>query len=182
MWHSTAVPRKWTIRALDKDHCVATWDQVLVQVWRLDTPLRTVTELDSITRAFMAEEPRRISSLAIIEATATPPDDAARSALSKFYRELGPQMGAAIVVAEGGGFRSSFVRGVGITLSALAPRALGFKFVGTVREAAVLLGPHVSAGAGAGLVLLENIDELRREISAARGGTSFKASGDAKRL
>ncbi|MGA7122757.1 MAG: hypothetical protein WBY94_21840, partial [Polyangiaceae bacterium] len=108
LWHSAAVPKKWTIRALDKDHCVATWDQVLVQVWRLDTPLRTVTELDSITRAFMAEVPRRISSLAIIEATATPPGDAARSALSKFYRELGPQMGAAIVVAEGGGFRSSF--------------------------------------------------------------------------
>jgi hypothetical protein len=155
---------KWTTQAIDKDHCVATWDRVLIQIWRAETPVEAVIRLDRIAHTFMAAEPRRISSLAIIEATATPPNHVARAALSKFYRELSPEICAAIVVAEGGGFRAAFVRGVGITLSTLAPRALPFKFVGTVTEATALLAPYLST-TGGNKALLDQIAGLRSEYS-----------------
>jgi hypothetical protein len=154
----------WTTEAIDEDHCVATWDRLLIQIWRLEAPVDAVTRLHRIARAFMADRSRRVSSLAIIEPTATPPSQSARAALSKFYREIAPDVGMAIVVPEGGGFRAAFVRGVGITLSTLAPRTLPFKFVGTVADASVLLGPHLSP-AGDTRTLLDQIAGIRRELS-----------------
>jgi hypothetical protein len=153
------------LRALDKDHCIATWDLVLLQIWRLGTSFAAVKNLSEIARSFIEERKgARISSLAIIESTATPPADAVRGALSKFYRELGPEMRAAIVVAEGGGFRAAFVRGVGITLSRLAPRSLPFQFVGSVSEATQLLGPNLSPLAGGAESLQRVIQGVRAQV------------------
>jgi hypothetical protein len=152
------------IRNIDPDHAVATWDCVLLQIWRLDVQAQSVARLEGTARMFMRATPSRISSLAIIEATATPPNQAARAALSKFYRELAGQMLNAIVVPEGSGFRGAFVRGVGVALSALSPRALPFKFVGTVNEAASLVESSLSPQAGGARGLLDRIEQLRREI------------------
>ena len=143
---------------------MATWDRVLLQVWSREAPLEAIQGLKRVASDFIASTPKKISSLAIIERTATPPSDVARTALSKFYREFAPQMNAAIVVAEGGGFRAAFVRGVGVTLSTLAPRALPFKFVGTIEEAATLVTPHLSPVAGGNEALLNQIEELRRQL------------------
>jgi hypothetical protein len=144
---------------------VATWDRVLFQIWRWEVPPASVAELDRIARAFMADRSRPISSLAVIEATATPPSPAARQALSKFYQELASAMTLAVVVPEGSGFRAAFVRGVGLTLSALSPRMLPFKFVGSVDQAALLLAPHLSFAAGGAKALVERVDELRIVLS-----------------
>lgn len=151
-----------SVQDIDEDHCVATWDRILIQIWRGETPVEAVTRLERIAQAFIADRSRRTSSLAIIEPTATPPSQEARAALSKFYRELSPDMGMAIVVPEGGSFRAAFVRGVGITLSTLAPRTLPFKFARTVSEASLLLAPHLSP-AGDASALLDQIALVRTE-------------------
>lgn len=138
---------------------------MLIQIWRLGTTSEAVANLDKVARAFLAEEGVAISSLAIIERTSPPPGDSVRAELSAFYRELAPRMKEQIVVAEGGGFRAAIVRGVGLTLSTLAPRSLPFKFVGTVREATNLIAPHLSPLAGGVEGLERAIEEVRAEFN-----------------
>lgn len=159
----------WKILTLDAHHYIATWDRVLIQVWRGEAMPLGILELGQLTEAFMREEREPISSLAIIEPHATPPSEPARKELSRFYRAFGPRMGVAVVVAEGGSFRAAFVRGVGITLSTLAPRSLPFKFASNVREAANVLAPHLSKLAGGSAGVLSALADLRGAAYAQAG-------------
>lgn len=153
------------VRAFDSDHCIATWQGVLIQVWRGATTPAAVRELKEIARAYIAEEGRPICSIAVIERTSPPPPDALRNQLAEFYRSV--DMNVAVVVAEGGGFRGAIVRGVGLTLSTLAPRSLPFKFVTTVEEATALIAPHLPPGAGGADGLRRIVDEIRGELPQA---------------
>lgn len=154
----------WTIRTFDKNHCIATWDRVLIQVWYLDTTSLAVANLGKIARAFVAETKHPVSSIAIVERTSPGPAESVRAELSEFYKSMSPQLKEAIVVAEGGGFHGALVRGVGITLSMLAPKALPFKFVSSVNEATAIIAPHLSPVAGGALGFQRTIDGLRAEI------------------
>lgn len=159
----------WKILTLDAHHYVATWDRVLIQVWRGEAMPLGILELGQLAESFMREERGPISSLAIIEPFATPPSQPARKELSRFYREFAPRMGAAVVVAEGGSFRAAFVRGVGITLSTLAPRSLPFTFASNVKEAATVLAPHLSHLAGGSAGLQSALADLRGATYARAG-------------
>jgi hypothetical protein len=160
-WHPVSLAADWVVRVEDKDHCVALWDNVLIQVWQFATTPTAVVELDTIARAFIAQLGGPICSIAVIERTSPPPKDDVRALLAKFYRELAPQMSQQIVVADGGGFRGAIVRAVGVTLSALAPRALPFRFVGSVPEATTLVRPHLSPRAGGEAALQRVLGEIR---------------------
>ena len=121
--------------------------------------------MSRVAREFMAEESRPVSYLSIVEASAPPPPDVARQELAKFSRDIVPKMAAAVIVAEGGGFRSAFVRGVGITLTMLMPHRVPFKFAGTVKDGAALIGPHLSPLSGGSVALVRVIEELREQLS-----------------
>jgi hypothetical protein len=157
------VARDWLAPALDKDHCVALWDNVLIQVWHFAATAAAVTELERIARSFILQRGGRICSVAVIERTSPPPKDDVRVLLAKFYRELAPQMSEQIVIADGGGFRGALVRAVGVTLSTFAPRALPFRFVGSVNEATALVAPHLSARAGGEKELQRVLREVRED-------------------
>lgn len=159
-----AVDERWVVRTLDKDHCVATWDRVLIQVWRYEATAKAIADLARVARSFIAEARVSVSSIAVVERTSPPPSDVVRTDLSNFYREFAPKMNTAIVVAEGSGFRAAIVRGVGITLSTLAPGKLPFKFVGSVIQATGLIAPYLSAQAGGADNLQRAIDGVRVEI------------------
>ncbi len=159
----TNLAKEWTVRAIDKDHCVAVWDRVLIQVWQLATTASAVVELEKIARAYITEQKGPISSMAVVERTSPPPGDEVRSLLSRFYRELAPQMNQQIVVAEGGGFRGAIVRAVGVTLSTLSPGTLPFRFVGSVQEASSLIAPHLSRLAGGEPALRRVVEGIREE-------------------
>jgi hypothetical protein len=165
-WCRDHVVEKWKIRTADPNHCVATWDRVLLQVWHFEVTPAAVIDLERVARDLIALKGNAISSLAIVEASSPPPGDVVRQSLSKFYRDLAPQLNTAIVVGEGGGFRGAIVRSVGVALSMLAPRALPFKFVGSVSEATTLVAPHLSLLAGGAASLEEIIVDLRTEIKA----------------
>jgi len=134
----------------------------------LATTASAVSNLEKIARAYIAEQKGKISSVAVVERTSPPPGDEVRALLSRFYRELAPQMNQQIVVAEGGGFRGAIVRAVGVTLSTLSPGTLPFRFVGSVNEASVLIGPHLSPVAGGEPALrrvIEGVREDSRQVS-----------------
>jgi hypothetical protein len=86
--------------------------------------------------------------LGIVEPTSPPPDEKARAELAKFTREIVPKLAIAIIVGEGGGFRASLVRAVGVTLTTLMPNQVPFKFPSSVDDATILIAPHLSVGAG----------------------------------
>jgi hypothetical protein len=150
------------IRHITPEHVFATWDRVLLQIWRLEVTQEAIDSLNKIGRAFVYESKEPVSSLSIVESTSPPPSDKLRGALSTFYRDLAPRMKEQIVVAEGSGFRSALVRSVGLALSAIAPNSLPFKFVGGVDEAAALIRPHLSPTAG-------GVEGLQRAIKDLRG-------------
>ena len=158
------------IRTLDRDHCVATWDRVLIQVWRGAVTHEAVRDLERVAQTFLNEGgAKKISSVSLVERSSPAPTDEVRGELSKFYRELAPNAHEAIVVAEGSGFRGALVRGVGVTLSMLAPRALPFKFVGSIPEATAAIAPHLTASAGGASGLQAALEEVRSELDRLTG-------------
>ena len=152
------------IKILEPGYCIATWDRVLLQIWRLEVTNEAVENLRRIGRAFVLESKQPVSSLSIVESTSPPPSDKLRGALSAFYRDLAAQMKEQIVVAEGSGFRSALVRSVGLALSAISPKTLPFKFVGGVEEAAVLIRPHLTPAAGGVAGLQQAIKDVRANM------------------
>lgn len=159
---------EWVVRVIDKDHCVALWDRVLIQIWHLATTASAVAQLEQIARGYISQLNSPISSIAIVERSSPPPGDEVRALLSKFYRDLAPQMSQQIVVADGGGFRGAIVRAVGLTLSTLSPATLPFRFVGSVSEATSLVAPFLSPKAG-GEPALRRVVEGVRESSRKFG-------------
>ncbi len=146
---------------VDENHALATWDRVLIQLWRGPVTQFAASNLRVQTRKFQDQSQVPICSLAIVEPTSPAPADELRRDLSSFYRENAQKMVKQVVVAEGGGFRAALVRGVGIALSTLAPQMLPFKFVSSVGEAATVLEPHLSSRAGRAKGLLNAIDVMR---------------------
>jgi hypothetical protein len=148
-------------------YCFATWDRVLLQIWRLEVTAESVETLRKVGKAFVEQNRDPVSTLSIVESTSPAPSDRLRGALSSFYRELAPYMKEQIVVAEGSGFRAALVRSVGLALSAVAPKSLPFKFVGGVEEAAQLIRPHLSPAAGGAAALQEAIKNVREQTRLA---------------
>jgi len=159
----TEATKTW---AHDTDHCVVSWDRVLIHVWCHATTRDAIANLERYARAFIAEQPpgQKICSLGIVERTSPPPGDQVRSDLSRFFRELMPQLNAAIIVPEGGGFRAAMVRGVGVALSTLAPRSLPFTFADSIPSAAQRIAPFLSPRAG-GAATLETVIEQARTLA-----------------
>jgi hypothetical protein len=142
-------------------YCIATWDRVLLQMWRLEVTDDPVNNLEKLGRAFIRDNRENLCSLSIVEATSPPPNDKLRSALAAAYREFAPRMNEQILVAEGSGFRMALVRSVGLALNALAPQSLPFKFVSKIEDAAKLIAPHLSPTSGGAAGLLDAIKAVR---------------------
>jgi len=160
-----AVPEKVSIKAADADHAVGVWGQTLIQVWRGKACAPAFTAINAVARTLVAEAPARAMSLSVVEATSPPPDDVARRILATFSDEIVSKMAVAIVVAEGGGFRASLVRAVGIALTVLMPHRVPFKFVSRVADAWPLLLPHLPRGTELS-ELLNATEEVRGAIGA----------------
>lgn len=149
------------IRSLTQHHCFATWDRVLVVIWRREVTPDGVAELRKIGNSFMQGLKFPGSCLTIVESTSPPPNDKVRGSYSAFHREIAPSMKEQIVVAEGSGFRSALVRSIGVALSTISPKSLPFKFASGIDEAAVVIQPHLSPGAGGAEGLKRALGEVR---------------------
>lgn len=158
------------IRSLDQNHVIAIWDRVLLQVWRGEATPRAVQALGDAGRALLAAHPgARCCSLSIIEASSPPPSEQVRPLLSKVFRELAPGMQHQLFVAEGSGFRSAIVRGVGLAVSAIAPSLLPFKFASNVEDAAGTIAPCLTPLAGGVAGALSAVALLRSRLDEQAG-------------
>lgn len=145
------------VRNIDHSYCVATWDRVLIQLWRGEATLEAAEQWLKIGEAFLLESAgNRCSSLSIVESRSPPPADKVRQALTASFGGLARSMRHQIVVAEGSAFRSALVRGVGLTLS---PVPLGYAV--SVDEAARTLAPELSPTAGGAESLKSVVSTIR---------------------
>jgi hypothetical protein len=135
-----------------------------VAVWRLSASRGSVGEMVAVVRSLMATHQERVCFLGIVEPTSPPPDEGARAELARFSREVVPSLAVAIMVGEGGGFRMSLVRAVGITLTTLLPHRVRFKFLSNVKDAIPLIVPHLSPEAGGAVGLERALAEVRSKF------------------
>jgi hypothetical protein len=163
---STAQGAQPVVHSIDEAHCFATWDRVLIQMWEGEARLEAAEELLQVAQRFVAngrDEP--LNCLSIVGSQSPAPNDKVRAQLATCYRYLAPCVVQQIWVAEGSGFRAALVRGVGLTVSTLAPSFLPLKFAGSLDEAAPMIAPHLSAGSGGPEMLKSAVETVRRLIN-----------------
>jgi hypothetical protein len=150
------------VRIIDQNICFATWDRVLIQIWRGVATAEAPQQLLELGKVFLTENAGHpCSSLSIIESPSPPPGEKVRKLLATCYRELAPGLRHQIIVAEGSGFRSALVRGVGLTVSTFAPSLLPFNFVASMDEAALTISDALSSNAGGADALKAAVTSLR---------------------
>lgn len=146
----------------------------MLQLWYGETKVAAVQTMVRASEELLRAAPANVSTLALIEATAPVPSPEGRKALADWSVRVAARFARAAIVAEGGGFRSSLVRGVGLAFTTLTPHRLPFKFFATVAEAASYLGPVLSQpGEGPGQLeaTIAALRLERREITPARPWT-----------
>lgn len=152
------------VRVVDDVHAVGIWGRTLIQIWRGPPSGPATAEVNRIARRLLVTASSRATSLFIVEAGSPPPDGEGRKNMAEFSKEIAGQMPLAVVVAEGGSFRSALVRAVGLTLSRLLPHSGTFQFVNDLETGAKLIEPHLHRSAGGAEQLVEAAEDLRSRI------------------
>jgi hypothetical protein len=147
--------------AQDRDYFVATWHRTVLTVFRGAPTVEQVTKITGVCKKLLANSQGDTTYLSVIERTSPAPTEPVRRELAHWSRDVVTQMASAVIVPEGGGFRSAMVRGVGIALTALIPHKVPFRFPGTVEEAAQLLARFIPESAGGAAELLLAVAEAR---------------------
>lgn len=157
------------IHQVDADHTIATWDRVLIQIWRGSPTNPMIVEMAAITRQLIGRtQPDKICSISIVEPTSPPPKDETRRQLAAFFKDITPHSAELLIVNVGGGFRAALIRGVGLALSTLSPKSLPFRFVDSIPTAVELVSRHLSPLAGGPKALDEALQFARtKEFSVA---------------
>jgi hypothetical protein len=154
------------VRALDDAHCIAIWGRTLIQIWRGVATGEASTQMNRLASQLIAADPFPATSLFLVEASSPPPEQETRLQFAKFSRESVSKMSLAVIVAEGGGFRSALVRAVGVTLTTLSPHRSQFRFVNDLETALKMLEPHLQPNIGGGAELGRVVADLRSKIEA----------------
>lgn len=153
--------------AQDQDHCIALWERVVIQLWYGETRPMAVHSMSRVCEELLRTAPRQASTILLIEPTAPAPGAEGRKALADWSGRVAARFVRAVVVAEGGGFRSSLVRAVGVAFTTLTPHRLPFKFFAGVTEGASHLGPTLSDPQGGPRQLEAAIAALRSTRSTS---------------
>lgn len=163
-----------TICARDADHCVATSNALLIQIWRYTPTRAAVIEMRKIAETLIATTaPRRICSVSLIHPTSPSPSTEARSELARFYSSIAPHADELILVPLGGRLRGAAIRGVGVALSSMVPGGLPLRFAETVWRAAQLVAPHTPAHAGGAAGVQSAIEDARAAADDARADQTW---------
>ncbi|MET0794024.1 MAG: hypothetical protein ABW061_21060 [Polyangiaceae bacterium] len=149
---------------VDEAHIVGLYGSTLIQIWRGVVSAEASAQMNRIARGRVDSQSGAVSSLFVVERSSPPPGDEARQNFAVFSRDLVSRMRIAVVVAEGGGFRGSLVRAVGVTLTTLLPHSSKFNFVNDVVTAAKLIESHMAPGMGGAASLIAATEQLRQKI------------------
>lgn len=153
------------VRASDQDHCFATWDRVLINMWLGAMTLSAAQELISVAHHFVTENAAQpLSCLSIVGSHSPPPTEKVRVELSKAYSELAAAAVQQVWVAEGSQSRAALVRAVALSVSTAAASLLRFEFAVSVYEAAEMIAPLLSDGSGRAPVLGSIVEQVRSHM------------------
>ncbi|MES1176141.1 MAG: hypothetical protein ABUL62_17600 [Myxococcales bacterium] len=145
----------------DSDFCLASWHDTLFCVYRGPASVEHVTVSSKHCRALIERTKGKATYLSIIERSSPAPSEEVRRVLAVWSRDVVTKMTAAVIVAEGGGFKNALVRGVGVALTALVPHKVPFKFSSTAAEGVQLLARYLPPEQGGAAELVLAVEEVR---------------------
>jgi len=154
----------------DANACIGSWHETVFSVFRGAASVEhalTVSNhcralIDRVNAATLVSPVRGAATyLSVIERSSPAPSEEVRRVLAAWSRDVVSKMAAAVIVAEGGGFKNALVRGVGVALTALAPHKVPFKFSGTTAEGVQLLSHFLPEESGGAAGLLLAVEEIR---------------------
>ena len=147
--------------AEDRDFFVAQWQRTVISVYRGAPTVEHVASITAACRSLLKINEEPVTYLGVVERTSPAPTEPVRRELAQWSRDIVTKMSVAVMVAEGGGFRSALVRGVGVALTVLTPHRVPFKFAGSVAEGAELLARFLPASSGGPEQLVAAVEEAR---------------------
>ncbi len=111
-----------TVHARDDAHCVGTWKNVAISVWRTQTRPAAVARMSQILGELVSRH-HDVALIQVVEGGATAPDADARRAISTMLRLYSDSIRCSAVVFESDGFRAATLRAVvtGIALLSRPP-------------------------------------------------------------
>ena len=128
------------IWASDADHCVATWRNVLVTIWRGQHTLQSLPqELAPVVETLIRKYRSNLVSLTIVEDQAAPPERRARREAVRLHRHYAAYVCAAAMVVEKPGMIGAMFRGIATAISRLSRDPHPTAFCATVTEATTWL-------------------------------------------
>jgi hypothetical protein len=152
------------IEFVDEDHCIATWQDVLISIWRRNPSAERLEKLRQFSQRFTRRSRTPISAIVVVEANCPVPDEAGRQHSIEFIRDLGNSGARGIVlVFEGSGFLAAASRAVMIGLMTGAHFAIPYKVVGTL-TGAELFFTNIGANIGMGGTMERAINIARAHI------------------
>jgi len=129
--------RELAVVAMSADVAVATFRNVVLCHFRLETPVTCAAMLREAMKALPPTD--KTVFFGVIETTSVPPNQAAREAFAKFFEDYSARMAGAIVAIRGTGFRAAMVRTIASGVLHLLPRfrvPFPKHIVGSLEEAA----------------------------------------------
>jgi hypothetical protein len=133
--YKSSPPGGARVRFADADCLIATWNNVVICVWRKGTTGVGVAALHSAYDAHAKEHPEGVFLMTIVERHAETPSQAIRAALARFLEKGAGRTTLSAVVQEGTGFRAAFVRSIVTGLALMAKLPYPHKVFGSVTEA-----------------------------------------------
>ncbi len=155
------------VHVLDANHCMATWHNFVIVIWRKDTTADAVKQLRELFQK-TSTMTQAVCLLTIVEPNAPPPSSDVRDALAGVLGEFGKLIKFSAVAFEGSGFRAAMVRGVVTGLTMLARMPYPHKvFAGVDDSVRWLCGNATGIGwRDTPTDVIEAVAELRRRIAA----------------
>jgi hypothetical protein len=113
-------PTLWRVVTKNHDYALATWTEIVAVVWRHETTVEAVRQLDEAVAELARSHPKGIGMLTVVAEGAPLPPSAARKAIADLLTASTSFIRCSAVIMEGSGFRAAAVRSVVTGLTMLA--------------------------------------------------------------
>jgi len=148
------------------NHLIATWESVVIPVWRVETTMSGVLMLDKVFDAAAQQYPSGVFLLTIVEPNAPVPTPDVRKAMALMLTKWASRLLVSAVVHEGTGFRAAMVRSVVIGVAMLTKLPFRHKVFSTIDEAARWFAATSATAAawGGEKPLVDAVAEVRARV------------------
>ena len=110
----------WKVVTKNHDYALASWNEIVAVVWRHETTVEAVRQLDEAVAELARSHPKGIGMLTVVAEGAPLPPSAARKAIADLLTASTAFIRCSVVIMEGTGFRAAAVRSVVTGLTMLA--------------------------------------------------------------